>query len=386
MRQRFPALLTLVLGLSAAVVLAGTWSDGEAQAAKARKKTRGRRAQPRATAARAPAALPPIQRTKLHAACPAEMVNVGGRFCIDRWEASVVDADTARPASPYYPPHPRLAGMMQQQWVQAYRDEVSEARAWMLEAGVLPPSTLGVGGADPSKWLATIDASVGDAGADAAPVLLPTASAPHGWVVLGDGGDGGRPRAVMMLPALYPWQAEATFRPRAVSAPDVVPQGYTPGFVADPACREAGKRLCREQEWVLACKGEKGTKHPYGDRYQQGRCNVFRQDHPGRILHGNWSVGLSDPRLNLVEDDSGPLLRATGGTPSCKSVWGQDAILDMVGNLDEWVDDPVGVFVGGFYSRSTRNGCEARVGSHPAAYFDYSTGFRCCADLVGAPP
>jgi formylglycine-generating enzyme required for sulfatase activity len=95
-------------------------------------------------------------------------------------------------------------------------------------------------------------------------------------------------------------------------------------------------------------------------------------------------VGLSDPRLNLIETPAGPLLRRTGTTSTCKSVWGQDAIFDMVGNLDEWVDDPGGVFVGGFFSRSTRNGCEARVASHPPAYFDYSTGFRCCADLLGA--
>jgi len=102
------------------------------------------------------------------------------------------------------------------------------------------------------------------------------------------------------------------------------------------------------------------------------------------MLHGNASEGLSDPRLNLVKLDGADLLRETGGTPLCKSVWGSDGVYDMVGNLDEWVDDPEGLFLGGFYSRATRNGCEARISAHPMVYFDYSTGFRCCADLAGA--
>jgi hypothetical protein len=71
----------------------------------------------------------------------------------------------------------------------------------------------------------------------------------------------------------------------------------------------------------------------------------------------------------------------TGATAGCRSDWGNDAIYDMVGNLDEWVDDPSGVFVGGFYARSTREGCEARVGVHPPVYYDYSTGARCCLSL-----
>ena len=50
----------------------------------------------------------------------------------------------------------------------------------------------------------------------------------------------------------------------------------------------------------------------------------------------------------------------------------------MVGNLDEWVDEDTGAFQGGFYSRSTREGCDARITVHPPQYFDYSLGARCC--------
>jgi formylglycine-generating enzyme required for sulfatase activity len=63
------------------------------------------------------------------------------------------------------------------------------------------------------------------------------------------------------------------------------------------------------------------------------------------------------------------------------SVWEGDGIRDMVGNLDEWIDDPEGTFVGGFYSRSKTDGCDSIVRGHPIEYFDYSLGVRCCSDL-----
>lgn len=36
--------------------------------------------------------------------CPPEMVDVAGRFCIDRWEVSLVDLDEGRTLSPHYHP------------------------------------------------------------------------------------------------------------------------------------------------------------------------------------------------------------------------------------------------------------------------------------------
>jgi hypothetical protein len=108
---------------------------------------------------------------------------------------------------------------------------------------------------------------------------------------------------------------------------------------------------------------------------------VFRPIHPAAVLHGNASIGLTDPRLNLVvETGSDPLLRPTGATSGCVSAWRGELIHDMVGNVDEWIEDPRGVFVGGFYSRMTTKGCEAKVRGHAPAYYDYSTGTRCCSD------
>lgn len=182
--------------------------------------------------------------------------------------------------------------------------------------------------------------------------------------------------AVLPLPAAPSWDP----RPKARSAAAVLPQGYISANQADAACRSAGKRLCTEAEWITACRGEATRDFPYGESYEQGACNVYREHHPSALLHQNASKFHDDPRNNLVEYEGKPLLRKTGATPRCASVWGDDAIFDMVGNLDEWVDDKQGVFVGGFYSRGTKNGCMSRVDAHPRGYSDYSTGARCCMD------
>lgn len=183
----------------------------------------------------------------------------------------------------------------------------------------------------------------------------------------------------MELPAL-PDAHKAMTGAKAMAWPGNMPSGYVTGEQAGAVCKASGKRLCSEREWVTACRGEKQTNFPYGDKYRQDACNVFREDHPAHILHGSASQGHTDPRLNLVDSDGKPLLRAAGATSTCASKWGDDAIYDMVGNLDEWIDDPGGTFVGGFYARATRSGCDARVQNHPIHYFDYSTGVRCCKD------
>ncbi len=158
------------------------------------------------------------------------------------------------------------------------------------------------------------------------------------------------------------------------------PSGYLTGVVAEAACTAAGKRLCTLDEFVTACRGEDDTLFPYGDTYVDGICNVFREDHPAALLHGNASTGHLDPRLDRVLSKGRPLLEPTGESPACRSRWGEDSVYDMVGNLDEWVEEGTGAFAGGFYSRSTRSGCEALVTAHPKAYLDYSTGVRCCRD------
>jgi sulfatase modifying factor 1 len=257
-----------------------------------------------------------VKRTKrvfTSSGCSDDMVRVAGRFCIDRYEVSMIDDTGERPLTPYYPPIASLVRSVYDEWTHRLLD--------------------------------------GSAGVDVA------------------------------LPLIPPWEREERFRPRAVSRSGTVPQGYVSKPIADAACANAGKRLCTLDEWTFACRGQQGTKFPYGPSYRKNACNVFRDEHPGMILHGSFSVDLLDPRLNTVVAQGQPLLRPTGGTPECKSQWGDDAVYDMVGNLDEWVDEVDGTFVGGFYARPTRNGCDSKITAHGPTYLDYSIGARCCDRL-----
>ncbi len=169
---------------------------------------------------------------------------------------------------------------------------------------------------------------------------------------------------------------------RAVSRRSAVPQAYISRNEADVACRASHKRLCTEAEWTTACRGKKPTAFPYGDERREGYCNdagvsplaTFYPD-LGPEAHG--PVAMNDPRLNALPGTVAP----SGHHAHCKSSWGT---YDMVGNVHEWVHDPAGTFLGGYYLDTHINGdgCAYKTVAHDADYHDYSTGFRCCADVA----
>jgi formylglycine-generating enzyme required for sulfatase activity len=187
-----------------------------------------------------------------------------------------------------------------------------------------------------------------------------------------------------------PWPYYQTLPPgvfvRAVSAPGVYPQGYISGLQAKAACQHSGKRLCKPAEWKNACMGPGKTTFPYGNSRVVGRCNDngrsamrFFNPHLDNRPEHRWMWGqrsnMIDPRLNQLD---GTLTR-TGERAACTNDYG---VFDMVGNLHEWVDDPDGTFQGGYYLDTHLNGdgCNYRTTAHPVSHYDYSTGFRCCAD------
>jgi len=177
-------------------------------------------------------------------------------------------------------------------------------------------------------------------------------------------------------------------RVRAKVARNVVPQAYISQVQAKAACENAGKRLCKPDEYIRACRGpSKNDLYPYGGMQKRaGACNeghgsfvalAFGQDFM-KLTYENFN----DPKLNQMP---GGLAR-TGAFPKCVS---PDGLYDMVGNLHEWVDEGPdanghGRFRGGWYGDAENNGpgCFYVTSAHEPTYHDYSTGFRCCADAL----
>jgi hypothetical protein len=171
-------------------------------------------------------------------------------------------------------------------------------------------------------------------------------------------------------------------RVRAVSKENVYPQGYISAIEAMRACNASQKRLCTIGEWKKACRGPERRVYGYADRREPGRCND-RGRSPVIALFGRrfTSSTMNQPVLNQLEGT----LSKTGAHAGCTNGYG---VFDMVGNLHEWVADPGGTFVGGYYqdvaSIGHGEGCEYTTTAHEARYHDYSTGFRCCSDIPRA--
>ena len=189
----------------------------------------------------------------------------------------------------------------------------------------------------------------------------------------------------------------------AVSEAGAFPQAYVSRVEAESACAHSHKRLCTRREWQRACKGTTNNMYPYGARFQPNRCNADKP-HLLTLRFGadnrRWTyASFNDPAL----DQEPGFLARTGAYSECAT---EDGVLDMVGNLHEWVSDVAdgrfrahldaegiprafqywspgnGVFMGGFYSTHGElgPGCAFTTIAHEPRYHDYSTGFRCCAD------
>jgi hypothetical protein len=148
---------------------------------------------------------------------------------------------------------------------------------------------------------------------------------------------------------------------------------------AEAACREAGKRLCTDEEWTFACEGEEGLPYPYGFERSPSACNA---DH-------GWTQW--DDKA-LFHDRTGPRAAAelerlwkgmpSGALPGCVSPFG---VYDLTGNIDEWTVNRIshgsykGAQKGGYWG-PVRARCRPATIAHSEAQFFYQQGTRCCAD------
>ena len=163
---------------------------------------------------------------------------------------------------------------------------------------------------------------------------------------------------------------------RSCSKPDALPWRNVTWLEANQACQDAGRRLCTEAEWELACAGLANNTFPYGNVYDGEACN-------GRDY---------DPDCTGANDD---ILLPTGsayGCPvpvndTCVSDFG---VYDMSGNLREWTATQVQMgppatyrVRGGSYDNIEPGlTCQLDFISLQDDFFFSNLGFRCCSDMA----
>jgi hypothetical protein len=161
-------------------------------------------------------------------------------------------------------------------------------------------------------------------------------------------------------------------------------------YEAQATCEAKNKRLCWASEWTAACEGPDQTPFPYGWDRDHDACNVDNyfvepKRGPGkRLLFYSKDPEIADKELFRL-DQSVP----SGSMERCKSGFG---VYDMTGNVDEWVVSDVSPrerskwagLKGGAWGH-VRSQCRPMTFSHEPEFHYYFVGFRCCADVPGAP-
>ncbi|MFC1611237.1 SUMF1/EgtB/PvdO family nonheme iron enzyme [Myxococcota bacterium] len=164
----------------------------------------------------------------------------------------------------------------------------------------------------------------------------------------------------------------------AVSQSGVLPWMVANNAEAQGACEAAGKTLCSESQWYLACAGADGALvYGYGNSYSPLICNGI--DKYCRCGAGSPCEGEDPcpyPHCYRTCGTTRPLMTdPTGSNPGCQNPYG---IFDMNGNVWEHV-------LGGDETR-IRGGAYNCVNSEQLHRCDYipgtwkpsARGFRCC--------
>jgi sulfatase modifying factor 1 len=154
---------------------------------------------------------------------------------------------------------------------------------------------------------------------------------------------------------------------------------------AKDQCASAGKRLCGDTEWTLACEGSERLPYPYGYVRNAEACNI---DRPYIMPDdAKWKNPKTRPQEIARLDQRTP----SGALDSCVSPYG---VFDMTGNVDEWVANEKGKekekpYVSGLkggYWGPVRDRCRPMTTDHNQWHNGYQIGFRCCDDLMVQPP
>ncbi|HUU03516.1 MAG TPA: SUMF1/EgtB/PvdO family nonheme iron enzyme [Myxococcota bacterium] len=136
-------------------------------------------------------------------------------------------------------------------------------------------------------------------------------------------------------------------------------------FGAEQFCAFAGGRVCTEEEWLSACRGQDGRAFPYGNVFDLDACNV--RSATNRVkgqAHGTVPVASK---------------------PCC--VGGLDGLFDMAGNVAEWVGNCKGSYCkfrgAGFISNDPVErfaACKGVCAGNDKSLKSAVVGIRCCKD------
>jgi len=165
------------------------------------------------------------------------------------------------------------------------------------------------------------------------------------------------------------------------------PRVFVDWHEAKTLCAEAGKRLCRRSEWILACEGPKRLPYPWGFVRQPSPCNIDRASIPFDV------PAMMDEATRELELARLWQADRIGSHPDCVTSFGA---YDMSGNVDEWTDNladnPNTRFpstLNGGYWGPVRDTCRLTTRKHGPTFRFYQVGFRCCAeamDGIAMPP
>jgi cysteine-rich repeat protein len=158
---------------------------------------------------------------------------------------------------------------------------------------------------------------------------------------------------------------------RSCSSPGKLPWVNVTWTEADAACTAAGKRLCTEEEWELACAGAAGNMFPYGDVYDPMACN-------GK----DYDPDCADPDTDVVLPTGTDYGCPPPGANACESEF---HAFDMSGNVKEWTATQVSSA-----NYQIRGGAYDNIENGLTCQFDFvfmaesfkfpDLGFRCCRD------